>query len=125
MTISFSSKDSGKHEAWMRRMKARSLTAKLNSYGKMGVNALAAATPVDSGVTADSWGYEIKARGNNSFTITWFNTHEVDGANIAVLLQYGHGTGTGGYVQGQDYINPAIKPVFDKIQAELFREVSS
>ena len=89
----------------------------------MGVTALASATPVESGLTASSWSYEVVGNQQN-FTITWTNSHVVEGANIAILLQYGHGTGTGGYVQGRDYINPAIIPVFDKIRDELFREVS-
>ena len=94
----------------------------LEKYGRMGVNALASATPVDSGKTAESWGYEISV-GKEGATIYWTNTNQNKGVYIAVILQYGHGTGTGGYVQGIDYINPAIRPVFDKIAEEAWLEV--
>lgn len=94
----------------------------LEKYGAMGVSALAAATPVDSGLTANSWGYEISVRKEGA-TIHWTNTNQNNGVYIAVILQYGHGTGTGGYVQGRDYINPAIRPVFDKIAEEAWMEV--
>ena len=96
----------------------------LEKYGRMGVNALASATPVDSGKTAESWGYEISI-GKEGATIYWTNTNQNKGIYIAVILQYGHGTGTGGYVQGIDYINPAIRPVFDKIAEEAWLEVIS
>ena len=94
----------------------------LEKYGQMGVSALASATPVDSGKTAESWGYEISI-GKEGATIYWTNTNQNKGVYIAVILQYGHGTGTGGYVQGVDYINPAIRPVFDKIAEEAWMEV--
>ena len=94
----------------------------LEKYGQMGVDALASATPVDSGTTAESWGYEILVRKEGA-TIHWTNTNQNKGVYIAVILQYGHGTGTGGYVQGVDYINPAIRPVFDKIAEEAWMEV--
>ena len=94
----------------------------LDKYGKMGVKALADATPVDTGETAASWDYRIVHNGRGA-TIEWFNTHENKGVNIAIILQYGHGTGTGGYVQGRDYINPAMRPVFDKIADEAWKEV--
>ena len=96
----------------------------LERYAQMGVSALASATPVDSGKTASCWGYEIEASGEDA-TIYWTNTNQNKGVYIAVILQYGHGTGTGGYVQGRDYINPAIRPVFDKIAEEAWREVTS
>lgn len=96
----------------------------LNSYGQEGVNALAAATPRDSGKTADSWSYEIETSFNR-VSITWTNSNIVDGVPIAIILQYGHGTGNGGYVQGRDYINPAIQPVFDKIADSIWKEVTS
>lgn len=95
----------------------------LHKYGREGVNALKNATPVDSGVTANSWSYELKIS-KESVTIHWNNSHVNKGVNIAVILQYGHGTGTGGYVQGRDYINPAIKPIFDKIAEEAWKEVT-
>ena len=94
----------------------------LDKYGAMGVSALAAATPVDSGLTANSWGYEISVEKEGA-TIHWTNTNQNNGVYIAVILQYGHGTSTGGYVQGRDYINPAIRPVFDKIAEEAWMEV--
>lgn len=94
----------------------------LEKYGKMGVSALASATPMDSGRTAESWGYEISVEKEGA-TIHWTNSNQNNGVYIAVILQYGHGTGTGGYVQGVDYINPAIRPVFDKIAEEAWMEV--
>ena len=94
----------------------------LEYYGMAGVNALASATPRDSGETASSWGYEIQA-GRNGASITWTNKHVNNGVNIAIILQYGHGTGTGGYVAGRDYINPALQPIFDKIADDAWREV--
>ena len=94
----------------------------LEKYGQMGVEALRSATPIDSGKTAESWGYEISV-GKEGATIHWTNTNQNTGVYIAVILQYGHGTGTGGYVQGIDYINPAIRPVFDKIAEEAWMEV--
>lgn len=99
----------------------------LNKYGQMGVDALKAATPVDSGLTADSWGYEIRtSREMGYYSIIWTNSHVEKGwANIAILLQYGHGTRNGGYVQGRDYINPAMRPIFDEIARKIWEEVST
>lgn len=94
----------------------------LNKYGEKGVSALAAATPIDSGKTANSWSYNIESSGNSA-TIYWSNTNVNKGVNIAVILQFGHGTGTGGYVQGRDYINPAMRPIFDRIAEEAWMEV--
>jgi hypothetical protein len=96
----------------------------LEQYAQEGVDALSAATPVDSNLTATSWGYEIK-RSGRSYSITWTNTNIVNGTPIAILLQYGHGTGTGGYVRGRDYINPALKPIFDKIADNVWKAVTS
>ena len=96
----------------------------LDKYGKEGVAALSSATPVESGKTASSWGYEIKnSRGSASITFT--NSNINNGVPIAIILQYGHGTGTGGWVEGRDYINPAIQPVFDRLANEAWREVSN
>lgn len=103
----------------MKNFKVRHI---LEKYASVGVSALSSATPVDSGATAASWGYEIVSSGE-SHTIYWTNTNSNKGVVIAVILQYGHGTGTGGYVQGRDYINPAMRPVFDKIAEEAWREV--
>ena len=95
----------------------------LDRYGREGVAALASATPVDSGLTASSWYYEIKhSRGSSS--ITFYNSNIQNGIPIAILLQYGHGTRNGGWVEGRDYINPAIQPIFDKIAKEAWKEVT-
>lgn len=96
----------------------------LEQYGKAGVAALEKVTPVDSALTAESWDYEVE-KTRSGYSITWTNTNLVDGVPIAILLQYGHGTGTGGYVQGTDYINPALRPIFDKISTEAWKAVTS
>lgn len=96
----------------------------LEKYGKLGVDALSAATPVDTGKTAASWIYEIELS-KDSYTITWSNTNVNKHVNIALILQQGHGTRNGGYVAGRDYINPAIQPIFDQIADEAWREVTS
>ncbi len=96
----------------------------LEKYGQEGVAALASATPVDSGLTANSWSYEIE-RQNGGVTISFQNSNVNKGVPIAIILQYGHGTGTGGWVQGRDYINPAIQPIFDKIAENAWKEVTS
>ena len=95
----------------------------LDKYGREGVAALASATPVKTGKTASSWVYEIK-RQNGSVSIVFKNTNIVNGVPIAIILQYGHGTGTGGWVEGRDYINPAIQPIFDEIANKAWREVT-
>jgi len=97
----------------------------LNKYGEMGVDALKKATPVDTGKTADSWYYEIRTSERYGYyAIAFYNSNVVNGwANIAILIQYGHGTRNGGYVRGRDYINPAIQPVFDKLAKELWEEI--
>lgn len=94
----------------------------LEKYGEIGVMALSSATPKDSGLTASSWGYKIEHR-MNSFSITWTNSNINKGVNIAIILQYGHGTRNGGYVRGRDYINPAMRPVFDSIADQAWNEV--
>ena len=108
---------------WFDRMTKLDLALIMNQFGKEGVSALRAATPSKSGETAASWNYEVTRKGNN-WKITWTNSHVNKGANIAVLIQYGHGTRNGGYVVGRDYINPAIRPVFDKIAAKAWKEVT-
>ena len=95
----------------------------LDKYGKEGVAALASATPTETGKTASSWYYQIK-RQNGSVSIEFNNSNINKGVPIAVILQYGHGTGTGGWVQGRDYINPAIQPIFDKIAENAWKEVT-
>ncbi len=94
----------------------------LDKYGRAGVAALASATPVDSGRTADSWYYEIKNQ-NGVASITFLNSNIQDGVPIAIILQYGHATGTGGWVEGRDYINPAIRPIFDEIANQAWKGV--
>ena len=110
-------------ERYLARLKSAQLFAVLSKYGTLGQNALSNATPVESGRTAASWSYSIQQR-PGYYSIRWHNSHIEDGIPIAVILQYGHGTGTGGYVQGRDYIMPAIRPVFDQIVAEAMREVT-
>ena len=95
----------------------------LERYGREGVAALASATPIDSGETANSWDYKI-TRSRGSASIEFFNTNIQNGVPIAIILQYGHGTRNGGWVQGRDYINPAIQPIFDKIANDAWREVT-
>lgn len=95
----------------------------LDRYGREGVAALSSATPVDSGKTASSWYYEIE-RQNGKVIIHFNNSNVVQGVPIAIILQYGHGTGTGGWVEGRDYINPAIRPVFDNIANNAWKEVT-
>lgn len=95
----------------------------LDKYGREGVQALSSATPVDSGLTASSWYYTIENK-NGTAKIMFNNSNIQNGVPIAVILQYGHGTGTGGWVEGRDYINPAIRPIFDKIAESAWREVT-
>lgn len=94
----------------------------LDKYGREGVAALASATPIDTGRTALSWRYEIK-RKNGSTTISFLNSNIQNGVPIAIILQYGHGTRNGGWVEGRDYINPAIQPIFDEITNNAWKEV--
>ena len=101
------------------------IRAVLNKYGRRGVEALRNATPKDTGTTADSWTYEIEEESNGNLKIVWHNTYVAGGwAPIAILLQYGHATRNGGYVQGTDYINPAIESIFNKMADEAWKEVS-
>jgi hypothetical protein len=95
----------------------------LDKYGKAGVAALASATPVESGKTAESWYYEIE-NGKGTVSINFYNSNIQNGVPIAVIIQLGHGTGTGGWVQGKDYINPTIQPIFDNIANDVWREVT-
>lgn len=95
----------------------------LDKYGHEGVAALASSTPVETGKTASSWYYEIK-RSKEETVIYFCNSNKNENVPIAIILQLGHGTGTGGWVQGRDYINPAIQPIFDKLADEAWREVT-
>lgn len=114
--------DLSKTYNFLKRAQARSFFSKLKGYGEEGVAALSAATPVDTGRTAASWSYVI-SNTNKGVTITWRNSNVVNGIPIAIVLQYGHATRNGGYVQGRDYINPAIQPIFDKILDSAWKEV--
>lgn len=111
-------------DAWLKKLSDGSVYAGLEAFAQQGVVALRNATPIDDGTTANSWYYEI-LRDSKSWSIIWNNSNIVDGRPIAVLLQLGHGTGTGGYVQGRDYINPALKPVFDQIANAAWKVVTS
>lgn len=115
--------DFSKFTSFLEKAKQTVRIGDLDRYGREGVAALASATPVDSGTTANSWYYEIKHEAG-SVTITFNNSHFNDNVPIAIILQYGHGTGTGGWVEGRDYINPAIQPIFDKIANDAWREVT-
>lgn len=123
--ITFRSKgDFSKTIRYLEKAKNAKMNSIFNKYGQDGVAALASATPVDSGETANSWNYKVEIQ-NGSATISFYNTHVNQGVPIAIILQYGHGTGTGGWVKGRDYINPAIQPIFDKIVNEAWKEVTS
>ena len=110
-------------ERFLNRLQSKDYFSRLNEYAQRGVSALQAATPVDSGKTASSWRAEVEV-GNDTTSIYWINDNVTyQGDPVAILLQYGHGTGTGGYVQGRDYINPAMKPVFDSIEEGVWQLV--
>ena len=108
---------------YLERVKEAAKISILDKYGQAGVEALSSATPSDTGLTASSWYYKIE-RTKTSATIQFLNSNINDGVPIAVILQYGHGTGTGGWVEGRDYINPAIQPIFDEIANEAWKEVT-
>ena len=122
--ISFRQKgDFSKLTHFLERAKESVRIGDLDKYGREGVAALSSATPIDSGETANSWSYEITNK-DGSATITFKNSNIQNGVPIAIILQYGHGTRNGGWVQGRDYINPAIQPVFDEIVDKAWREVT-
>lgn len=124
MSLKFEMKgDFDKTKKWLNALKSNKIQSILNKYGEEGVRALQTATPKESGMTANSWGFRVK-NSSLSATIEWYNTNEQNGVNIAILIQYGHGTGTGGYVPGVDYINPAMKPVFESIADKVWKEVN-
>lgn len=124
MKITFKTSGStNKTEAFLRRAQQIRIKGILNSYGAEGVRALADATPKDSALAAGSWSYEVTIS-NKSASITWKNRDVETGFPVAVMLQYGYATGTGGYVTGRDYINPAMKPIFDRIADAVWREVT-
>ena len=115
--------DFKKNLTFLTNLRKKSIRPILEKYGQKGVEALAEATPKATGKTAASWSYEIKMEKTGA-VLSWKNANIVDGVPIAVILQYGHGTRNGGYVHGVDYINPAMKPVFDAIRDELWKEVT-
>ena len=122
--ISFRQKgDFSKLTRFLERAKNLVHLSDLNRYGREGVAALASATPVDTGKTAASWYYDIKIN-KESASITFNNSNIQNGVPIAIILQYGHGTRNGGWVEGRDYINPVIQPIFDKIAEEAWKEVT-
>lgn len=111
-----------KSEKFLNGLRKLNFYSVLSKYGQVGVEALKGNTPVDSGKTAASWDYDIVV-GDGQVSIQWLNRNINNGVNIAVILQYGHGTRNGGYVRGRDYINPVIQPIFDKIADEAWEEV--
>ena len=115
--------DFSKTLSFLERAKESVKLGTLDRYGREGVAALSSATPVDTGLTARSWYYKIE-RDKNTATISFFNSNIQNGVPIAIVLQYGHGTRNGGWVQGRDYINPAIQPIFDKIANTAWKEVT-
>lgn len=123
--IKFSHKgDFSKTTRYFQKAKKSAKITDLDKYGRAGVAALSSATPVDSGETANSWYYEIE-RQNGIVSINFGNSNVNNGVPIAIILQYGHATGTGGWVEGRDYINPAIQPIFDKLANDAWKEVTS
>lgn len=125
MTISFDARgDFRNTERFLRNVNKLDIMPALRGLAQAGVRALSSRTPIESGATAASWGYEIKVSKGSS-TITWTNSHTNGGVNIAIILQMGHGTGTGGWVAGQDYINPAIRPIMDQIAEDIWKVVAT
>lgn len=116
--------DFAKSLAYLEKLSRVDFFGALDKAGSRGVSALRAATPVDSSVTANSWSYEV-SKSRDGAEIRWTNSHVEDGVPIAIILQYGHGTGTGGYVAGRDYINPALAPIFDSIAEDVWKVVRS
>lgn len=123
-SIYFTSSGSFKDtEAFLQRMSKANIKKVLDKYGQMGVNALQSATPVDTSASAQAWSYKV-ANTKGMWRLSWHNQNRTStGVPIVILIQYGHGTGTGGYVAGEDFINPAIKPIFDRIVTEVRSEV--
>lgn len=111
-------------EHFLDAMKKKDHMKVLNEYGRLGVAVLENATPKRTGTTAASWSYEITSNSIED-SITWTNSNENKGVNIAIILQYGHGTRNGGFVQGRDYINPALRDTFDKLAEEVWKGVTS
>ena len=122
--ISFAQKGNfSSTERFLKSASSKNYRSILEQYAQAGVSALSGATPVNTGKTASSWSYVIEQKGS-TISIVWTNSNIQSGVNIALILQYGHGTKNGGYVQGMDYINPALRPIFDKIADAAWKEVS-
>ena len=122
--IRFESKgDFSRSIKWLQKLQRAEFYKRVNAIAAQGTSALASATPVDSSKTAQSWSHEVKIT-RTSCRVEWHNSNVNQGVPIAIILQYGHGTGTGGYVAGRDYINPAIRPIFDKIAEDVWKEVT-
>jgi hypothetical protein len=111
-------------ESFLKKAQKMNVRAILETYGQAGVRALSSATPEDSGLASNSWYYEV-TRIRGGYSITWSNSDIESGFPVAVMIQYGHATGTGGWVQGRDYINPALRPIFDNIADKAWKEVTS
>lgn len=125
MLLTLRSKGSFRNtEKFLKKSLGRDYRKILEKYAKQGVDALSSATPVKTGLTAILWDYEI-IQNKSSISICWKNSHVINGVNIAIILQYGHGTRNGGYVEGIDYINPALKPIFEELAEAAWKEVRS
>lgn len=111
-----------KTESFLNSALKRDITSILDKYGKLGVSALSKATPLESGRAASSWSYKVERKGSK-YSISWYNSDKENGFPVAIMIQYGYGTGTGGYVHGRDYINPAMRPVFDRIADQVWKAV--
>lgn len=110
-------------EKFFKKVATSNYISVFDKYGKEGVRLLSSATPVDTGKTSESWTYEVK-KSKSGISIEWSNSNVVNGVQIAVIIQYGHGTQNGAYIQGQDYINPVIKPLFDILTNDIWKDVS-
>lgn len=116
--------DFAKTFSFLNASKNMNLNSILDKYGKEGVSLLSKNTPIDSGKTSTSWAYKIENK-KGKISINWYNTNVVNGVNIAIILQYGHGTQNGGYVKGRDYINPSLLPLFNRMTEEIWKEVTN
>jgi len=124
--MDFKLKTSGNFDStvrWLNSMKSNDLRAALERAGSAGVEALSAGTPTETGLAARSWSYKVKM-GKKGFSVAWYNSDVENGFPVVIMLQYGYSTGTGGYVQGRDFINPAIEPIFEQLKADISRMVS-
>lgn len=123
--VSFRVTGSFQHlESFLQKANKLNIFPILDRCGRDGVNALSIATPIETGIAAHSWSYEVSSSGGN-YQIKWLNSDVENGFPVVIMLQYGHGTGTGGYIQGRDFINPAIRPIFDRIAEEVWKAVTS